>query len=74
MHVRVRLYASLRGNHAAEEDIDAPQGAQAGSLLKTLDIPESSVTLIFINGRHALPDAVLAEGDEVAFFPPIGGG
>jgi len=30
--------------------------------------------LVLVNGVHAGPDHVLGPGDEVALFPPLGGG
>jgi sulfur-carrier protein len=74
MRIKVRLYASLRGNHPAEETIEMPQGAMVSGLMEILGIPESTVTLVFINGRHAASDTELHEGDSVGLFPPIGGG
>jgi molybdopterin converting factor small subunit len=29
---------------------------------------------VLVNGVHAAPDRALAPGDEVALFPPLGGG
>jgi len=43
-------------------------------LLLQLKIPDESVKLVFINGVHAKPDAILRDGDRLGVFPPIGGG
>jgi molybdopterin converting factor small subunit len=74
MHIKVRLYANLRGNHAPEEEVEIPEGATVAFLMEILGVPESTVTLIFINGHHASSETELHEGDGVALFPPIGGG
>jgi molybdopterin synthase sulfur carrier subunit len=74
MRVTVRLYADLREGHAAEESMELQPSTAVSGMMKELKVPESVVTLIFINGRHASPDTLLNEGDIVALFPPIGGG
>jgi molybdopterin synthase sulfur carrier subunit len=74
LRITVRLYATLREGHAPEESVELPPGMAVSGMMKELKVPESVVTLIFINGRHASPDTLLNEGDIVALFPPIGGG
>ena len=49
-------------------------GVTAGEIIDMIGIPPTEVTLIFINGRHSMPEAKLADGDTLALFPPIGGG
>jgi sulfur-carrier protein len=74
MRITVRLYATLHEGRAPEESLELPPGTSVSAVIKELRIPESVVTLIFVNGRHASPDTTLDEEDEVALFPPIGGG
>jgi sulfur-carrier protein len=74
MHIKVRLYASLRGNHAPEEDTEIRPGTTVVSIIEMLGLEVPAVTLIFINGRHADISSELHDGDELALFPPIGGG
>ncbi len=74
MHVKVKLYASLREDREGEQEVEARDGATVSSLIEMLAIPVTQVTLIFINGRHASGDSILSEGDEIALFPPVGGG
>jgi sulfur carrier protein ThiS len=54
--------------------LEVDQDATVLQVMKQLGVPEGEVILIFVNGRHAKPDLHLAEGDEVALVPPIGGG
>jgi molybdopterin converting factor small subunit len=49
-------------------------GTTAGSLIRKLGIPDEAVSLIFINGKKAMPDQALAENDQVGFFPLVAGG
>jgi sulfur-carrier protein len=74
VRITVRLYASLREGHQAEEEMEAPQGSTIASVIEMLGIPETAATLTFVNGRHASTDTVLREGDNLGLFPPIGGG
>ena len=74
MHVRVRLYANLRQDRPPEEDMELPSGTTIASMIELLDLQAPAVTLIFINGRHADLGSEVHEGDEIALFPPIGGG
>jgi sulfur carrier protein ThiS len=30
--------------------------------------------IVFVNGKHAPDEAILADGDRVAIFPPVAGG
>jgi sulfur-carrier protein len=74
MHVTVKLFATLRKNRFDEKDLELHDGVTADKIIDMLAIPPTEVTLIFINGRHSVPETKLAEGDTLALFPPIGGG
>jgi molybdopterin synthase sulfur carrier subunit len=74
MRITVRLYATLREGHSPEESLQLPPGATVALVMRELAVPETVVTLIFVNGRHAALDTALSDGDNVALFPPIGGG
>ncbi len=74
MHVTVKLFATLRKDRFDEKDLELPHEVTAGEVIDRIGIPPTEVTLIFINGRHAGPEAKLAQGDTLALFPPIGGG
>jgi molybdopterin converting factor small subunit len=39
-----------------------------------LNIPSDQIKLVFLNGEHVDPDAVLKEGSRLGVFPPVGGG
>jgi molybdopterin synthase sulfur carrier subunit len=74
MRITVKLFASFREGRFVAEEMEFPFAVRAGEIVDRLGIPEHEVTLIFINGRHGNVDSVLAEGDELALFPPVGGG
>ncbi len=79
MQVRVVLYANLGKYHPQEEgnkefSLEVPAGADAGTILSLLQIPEEEYKLAFVHNRRIPLDYTLTEGDRVALFPPVGGG
>ncbi len=81
MKSRIRAFSLHReaiGNDEIEVDVGGP--IDIGGLLELLDgrYPElkrlKGMTIASINHRYADPKAKLKDGDEVAFFPPVGGG
>ncbi len=79
MKVKVRLYATLRqympGIALGESvEIVLPDGTTVGGLIGHLGIPPNEVKVSMVGGLFKEPDYVLEEGDDVALFPPIGGG
>ena len=80
MHVTVRLYATLRrfeppGLAPGETfGLDLPAGSTIGDLENTLRIPPEETKLAFLHHRPKERDWVLTDGDDLAIFPPIGGG
>jgi molybdopterin converting factor small subunit len=74
MHVTVKLFATLRKDRFDERELELADGVTAGEIIDMIAVPPTEVTLIFINGRHSVPEAKLADGDTLALFPPIGGG
>lgn len=79
MKIKVRLFASL-ARFMPDKSIKKPytmdiqEGATIGDVFKSLNVPEESVKLIFLNGIHATADRVLKDGDTLGVFPPLGGG
>ena len=81
MRVRVRLFASLR--EAIGEDevwLDLPPGASPEDAWRRLcesrpALGERRRSLsAAVNRRYAPFDAVLEDGDELVFIPPVAGG
>jgi molybdopterin converting factor small subunit len=79
--IRCRLfgrYADALGVEALDLDLapDASTRDAVAALRSQLEnaelIPERP--LVAINQRHALPDARLRDGDELAILPPLAGG
>jgi sulfur-carrier protein len=76
--VHLRFFASLRERLGAGEDRAVTPGTTAGSLWESLVSTHPAIgrvrVRIAVNERYVEPGHELAEGDEVAFFPPVSGG
>ncbi len=81
MRVTVRLFARLRDIAGTGEMArDAPSGANVGAVWASLvaDYPElaayeKSISCA-VNADYSRFTAAVADGDEVAFLPPVSGG
>ena len=81
VQVRLLFFASIQDIVGARRiDVDIPSGSTVGVLLATLEqrYPRiagyRSVLLTSVNEEYASSDTTIADGDEVAIFPPVSGG
>ncbi|EAX47197.1 thiamineS protein [Thermosinus carboxydivorans Nor1] len=78
MVIEVRLYATLRRYSPASATgivmVDVPDGITVDELLAEMEIDRHEVKMIMVNGMHSDGNRVLADGDRVGLFPPVGGG
>jgi molybdopterin converting factor subunit 1 len=81
MRVTVRLFARLRdiaGTGELERECAAPATAQSvwnGLVAERPSLAEYERAIsVAVNTEYARMSAVLADGDEVAFLPPVSGG
>lgn len=81
--VHVRFFASLREALGPGERVDLPAGSTVGSLRALLQARGGRHAEVLAPGRAVRTalaqvlcgdDAVLEDGAEVAFFPPVTGG
>ena len=81
MKVRLLYFAVLRDiTGQSESDLEVPDGSrprevwlrlrQSYAKLASYEQPPMAA----INESYASPDAILHEGDELAFIPPVAGG
>ena len=83
MKLRLRYFASIREALGASETIDIAAGASVGAVRDALIARGGVHASVLARGRalrsaldQVLCDegAVVAEGSELAFFPPVTGG
>lgn len=81
MRVNIRLFARLRDiAGAGEMERQVPDGATVRTVWETLasefaDLKDYEVSIsTAVNAEYSRMDAPVAEGDEVAFLPPVSGG
>ena len=76
MRVVVRHFGPLRDLRGTDrEEVEVPAGTTARALLERLAGDSDLPPLLYVlDEAWAGPDAVLSEGCEVAFLPPVGGG
>jgi molybdopterin converting factor small subunit len=77
--VHVRLYATLRrlGPEVGLGEalpVVLQDGATVGHLIRELDLPADQIKIVFVNNLVRDWDHVLADGDALGIFPPVGGG
>lgn len=77
MAVTVKYFASLREQHGADRVLDAPGTSATVADIWALagdgeTLPEN--VLMAVNLEYVDADHPVADGDEVAFFPPVTGG
>jgi sulfur carrier protein ThiS len=82
MKITLKLYATLRDYLPADSGgrttLELASDATMVGALAAVGVPTALAHIILVNGRHVLrpdiPVRQLAEGDQVAVFPAIGGG
>jgi molybdopterin synthase sulfur carrier subunit len=83
MRLSLRYFASVREALGPGETVELPDGATLGALRDALVARGGRHAEVLARGRavrgalnQAMADesAVLGDGDEVAFFPPVTGG
>ncbi len=81
MNIKIRFFALYRELVGLREtEVDLPPGSTALDLwrLFAADHPQLAPNLphtrFAVNGLYTEPETPLAEGDEVAFIPPVSGG
>lgn len=77
--VQAKLFATLRRNFphlgiGEPMPVELADGATVGDLVRQLRLPEDQVKIVFVNGVTRGEAHVLADGDELGMFPPVGGG
>ena len=78
MKVYIKLEGSLTkfNNNVKDKEtgISLPDGATVSDLIKKIAIPGQYISLITINKKISTQATKINPGDEITFYPPIGGG
>ncbi len=74
MKVKVKLFATLRNGRFDISNMELDDGTTISKLIGQLGIEEKDAAIIFINGIHGELNSFIKEDDDIAIFPPIGGG
>jgi molybdopterin synthase catalytic subunit len=76
VRVVVKLFAGLRElAGAGERELELPDGSRVGDAWAALGLGEAPGGLLYaVNKAYAPAERELADGDEVAFVPPVSGG
>ncbi|HEB87217.1 MAG TPA: MoaD/ThiS family protein [Gammaproteobacteria bacterium] len=77
MGIAIKFFASLReqlGREDCELEAGSVQTVAEAWVWATDDAVMPGNTLMALNMEYVDADAVVSDGDEVAFFPPVTGG
>ncbi|PID72406.1 MAG: molybdopterin synthase sulfur carrier subunit [Desulfobulbus propionicus] len=74
MKITVKLFAYFRDNRFIRQEWDIEEGTTVRDIVNTLSIDVEEIGVTMINSRHCTLDQAVAEGNQVAIFPAIGGG
>jgi len=77
MPITVKYFASLREHHGADRQLATPEkGATVADvwILATDGAVLPDNVLMAVNLEYVSADHPVADGDEIAFFPPVTGG
>lgn len=75
--ITVRLFAGLELRAREMRtiyELDPGEAFTVADVTEAIGLGPRAVGLVLVNGVHAARDHVLAPDDEVALFPPLGGG
>jgi sulfur carrier protein ThiS len=84
MNVTVKLFATLtarlppEARRPGQVRLEVPSGTSVRDLIDRLGLPRELCSLVLVDGRFVgtdqQGDRVLAEGEVLAIWPPVGGG
>lgn len=75
MQIRLKLMGVLKAKMPAGGTLALADGATIDDALRALDVTSPAIRVFTVNGTFERDRSrVLAEGDELAVIPPVGGG
>lgn len=75
MQLKLTLMGALKAKSPDGNRLEITDGATINDVVAALDIKPEQVQIVMVNGKPK-PDrsVVLADGDELTFVAPVGGG
>ncbi|WP_425805494.1 MoaD/ThiS family protein [Desulfitobacterium sp. Sab5] len=75
MRVTIKLFATFRDGRFKMDIRELPEGEnRVIDILQSLGIAQEEVAICLVNGRDSNAQTILADGDTLSLFPPVGGG
>lgn len=81
MHITVKFFAMVRERLGVREtELELPEGSRVSDVQARVDemapdlAPLFARSMVMRNQEYTDPDELLADGDEIAFIPPVSGG
>lgn len=79
MRIEIRVFAGLHkyipGASSGEPlSFEVPDTCDGYELLQALKVPVEEAFVFMVNGRRQDLSKLLANGDRIGIFPPVGGG
>jgi len=72
MLITIKLFAGFRHNRFKIAGKEHPEGSVCRVIVDGLGLAGTEIGVVMVNGRHAILDQVLREGDTLSIFPLIG--
>jgi sulfur carrier protein ThiS len=77
MKIKVKCFSTLVKaevcDYKGATEHDVPDGTTVKDLITALSLPEEEIKIVFVNNKELSAEAVLKEGDQIAFSPVTGG-
>jgi molybdopterin converting factor small subunit len=77
MKINIKCFATLsEAGHCDYKDsrvTELDENADVNELIAQLGLPKDKVEIIFVNGKRVDSNQTLSDGDQVGFFPAVGG-
>ena len=74
MQVTVKLFAGFRKGRFISAEREFAVRPAISRVMEEIGLPEVELGILLCNGRHIEPDYLVQDGDELSFFPKVGGG
>ena len=76
MNVKITLHGTLRKRRQdlVGRDPVTTKASSVGELIAELNLGKPQALIVFVNGKTAGVEAVIADEDEIKIFPLLGGG